>query len=145
MRKFLGLALVAIIACTVAFAGQDRIIPFENLPKKAQVFVKQYFGNQSISLVKQETEILSKTYDVIFASGDKIEFDGSGQWKEIDCRTELPEGVVPAAINDYLIRNHPNLPARKIERQFRGRFEVKLANGLELTLTSSGRVVGVDD
>ncbi|KGO01660.1 PepSY-like domain-containing protein [Porphyromonas sp. COT-290 OH3588] len=144
MRKFLGLALVAIIACTVAFAGQDRIIPFENLPQKAQVFVKKYFGDQSISLVKQETEILSKTYEIIFASGDKIEFDGSGLWKEVDCRTELPKGIVPAGIDNYLTRNHPNLLARKIERQRRDRYEVKLTNGLELTLTSGGRVVEVD-
>lgn len=134
-----------LFACTAVWAGQDRAITFDQLPKPAQQFVKKHFVNQSIGLVKKETDLFAKSYEVIFTNGDKIEFYGSGEWKEVDCRySELPQAIVPVPIKSYISRTYPQSPAHKIEKLRRGRYEVKLTNGMELTFDKTGQVVEID-
>jgi len=47
-------------------ASNDRPVTFEQLPQKAQQFIKQHFPNLQISIAKQDMDLTDKNYDVIF-------------------------------------------------------------------------------
>ncbi|SUB98082.1 Protein of uncharacterised function (DUF2874) [Porphyromonas macacae] len=61
--------------------------------------IKKHFPNQTVSFVKMDRDWLSKSYEVVFSNGDKIEFDKSGDWIDIDCEyTSVPTELIPARI-----------------------------------------------
>lgn len=144
VKKILGFVLVAILSVTTALAGEDRVIKFESLPAKARQFTQNYFKGQSISIVTMERDFFSKSYEIIFTTGDRVEFDKSGLWTEVECHTAIPQGIVPVRVRASLNRDYPSLTVYKIERKTRKRFEVHLSNGLELTFSEAGQLVEVD-
>ena len=129
----------------IASADNDRIIAFDQLPAKAREFVKQYFPSEKVSYVKEESDFMELSYEVVFAQGTKVEFSGQGEWKEVDCRySTLNENLVPAQIRDYVSKNFPDTKFVKIEKGYRG-YEVKLTNRLELTFDAEYHLVDIDD
>ena len=129
----------------IASADNDRIIAFDQLPAKAREFVKQYFPSEKVSYVKEESDFMELSYEVVFAQGTKVEFSGQGEWKEVDCRySTLNEKLVPAQIRDYVSKNFPDTKFVKIEKGYRG-YEVKLTNRLELTFDAEYHLVDIDD
>ena len=129
----------------IASADNDRIVAFDQLPAKAQEFVKQYFPSEKVSYVKEESDFMELSYEVVFAQGTKVEFSGQGEWKEVDCRySTLDEKLVPQQIRDYVAKNFPDTKFVKIEKGYRG-YEVKLTNRLELTFDSNYNLVDIDD
>lgn len=147
-RFFFGIALAfAALFCsqTSAQAFNDRPVAVGELPSTAQTVLNNNFTKHRIALAKVETGFWGKNYDVFLANGDKLEFDRRGDWTEIVCREEgVPTELVPAAITTYLNAAYPGAKLVKIEREG-GRYEAKLANGLEFTFDKRFRVVEVDD
>ena len=90
MKKIILSAALCIAVATSACADDDKPIQFSQLPQTAQQFVKQYFGNEKVALAKMESDFFGKNYDIIFANGDKVEFDGAGNWEEED----IPPGIL---------------------------------------------------
>ena len=39
-----------------------------------------------VAMAKLESGMFYKSYDVVFTNGEKVEFDKSGEWKEVRCR-----------------------------------------------------------
>lgn len=144
MNRLIGLIVAVFIACTAVLACQDEYVTVEKLPVAANEFVKEYFAGQSVSYIKQDRDGLSKNYEVYFESGDKVEFDRNGQWKEISKYTGISSKLLPPAVKTYLDRHHKGAVVVKLEKQARSRYEVTLASGLELTLTSAGKLVEID-
>ena len=129
----------------IASADNDRIVPYENLPAKAQEFVKKYFPSEKVSYVKEEADFMELSYEVVFAQGTKVEFTGQGEWKEVDCRySTLNEELVPEQIRAYVKQNFPDTKFVKIEKGYRD-YEVKLTNRLELTFDMNFNLVDIDD
>ena len=129
----------------IASADNDRIVPYENLPAKAQEFVKKYFPSEKVSYVKEEADFMELSYEVVFAQGTKVEFTGQGEWKEVDCRySTLNEELVPEQIRAYVKQNFPDAKFVKIEKGYRD-YEVKLTNRLELTFDMNFNLVDIDD
>ena len=117
----------------------------QQLPAKAQSFIRQYFPERKIALSKKERELSGTTYDVIFSNGDKIEFFGNGDWKEIQCKTTLvPEALIPAPILDYVKTNYPEAGITQIECKKRG-YEISLTNRLEIEFNKQFVVIDIDD
>jgi hypothetical protein len=143
--KKLALLFVCIFAFQLAvFADDDKPVTFEQLPQVAQQFIGKHFAGKTISLAKIEGGILEKSYDVIFSDGNKLEFDRKGQWTDIDCKySEVPESVVPQQIADYVAVKHKGVKILKIERE-KGRYDVDLSNGWELTFDKKFNVVDID-
>lgn len=141
--------LVLLFACIFALqltasANNDKPIKFEQLPQASQQFIKKHFANKEISIVVVESGIIEKNYDVIFANGDKVEFDRKGIWTDIDCKhSEVPTAVVPQQITDYVKTNHKGVKLVKIERDG-NRYDVDLANGWDLTFNKNFMVVDID-
>ena len=145
MKKIIFVLASIMMTAGIASADNDRIIAFDQLPAKAREFVKQYFPSEKVSYVKEESDFMELSYEVVFAQGTKVEFTGQGEWKEVDCRySTLNEKLVPAQIRDYVSKNFPDTKFVKIEKGYRG-YEVKLTNRLELTFDAEYRLVDIDD
>ncbi len=143
-RTLLSLALFSFVV-TSAYADDDKPIQFAQLPQAAQQFVKQYFANEKIALAKMESDFFGKNYDIIFANGDKIEFDGSGNWEEVKCRySEVPADIVPAEIRKYIQSTYPEAKVVNLEKQRNG-YETKLSNGWELEFNNQFQLVDMDN
>ncbi len=144
--KKLFLAVVAMFAMSsVAMADNDKPVQVNQLPAQAQTFLQTYFKDAKVALATQETELFSKSYDVVFNTGDKVEFDKSGQWTEVRCRqTGVPAQIVPAQIAEYVKTNYPDALILQIERDSR-EWEVKLSNRWEITFNNQFQVIDIDD
>lgn len=146
MKKFLMLAAALFaLGSLTARAGDDRPIDVSQLPEKAQQFIRQHFSERKISLAKVERELFETTYEAIFADGAKVEFTKEGDWREVDCKySAVPAAILPAPIAEYVARHYPDAAVVQIDRDKRA-YEVKLANGLELTFDSKFNLIDIDD
>ena len=143
-RLLIAFALLFGISASMK-AEYDTPVTFQQLPAKAQSFIQQYFPERKIALSKKERELSGTTYDVIFSNGDKIEFFGNGDWKEIQCKTTLvPEALIPAPILDYVKTNYPEAGITQIECKKRG-YEISLTNRLEIEFNKQFVVIDIDD
>ena len=145
MKRFaLSIALLGLIQ-TTAFADDDKPIQFSQLPATAQQFIKEYFGDKKIALAKMESDFFGKNYDVIFANGDKVECDRSGEWTEVKCKyTQVPDKLVPEQVKKFVTENYPESKVVKFERD-RNDYEVKLSNGWELTFDKQYQLIDMDN
>lgn len=132
MKKILLLLVCLFSLQTVVRADDDRPIAVTQLPASAQQFIKKHFAGNQVAFAKMEKDWFSKSYDVTFTNGNKLEFDEKGEWTEVDCKyTSVPVAIVPKAIADYVAQNYKDVRILKIDRDTRD-YEVKLSNRLEL-------------
>ena len=136
-------------ASVMAFAGvasaDDKPITFEQLPAKAQQFIKTNFPQEKIAFTSLDRDIFGDTYDVLFASGTKLEFTDKGEWKEIECKySTVDEKFIPEQIRKYVTDTYPGTKYVKIEKGKNG-YEVELTNGLELTFDRNFVLIDIDD
>lgn len=150
--RIITTALFAIMAtASAAFAtslyidNNDRPINYEELPAEAKSFISTHFGSEEISHIVLDKDIVCSDYTVAFRSGTKLEFDGGGDWTEVDCgRTSVPKALIPQQIADYVKTNYPDRAITELKREH-GNTDIKLDSGLELTFNSRYRIVDVDD
>ena len=139
---------VLICAMTLSlplFADDDRPIEVDRLPTPAKEFINRHFKDIKVSLATVDREVFETTYEVFFANGCKVEFDGSGRWKDIDCsHSRIPEEAVPEVIRQYINTNYPGRYATEIDRDTYD-YEVKLDNGLELKFNIQFQLIGIDN
>ena len=142
--------LVFLFACLFAMtlnisAGNDKPIQVTEMPKSAQQFIKNHFANQSIAMAKVETEFMDKNYDVIFTNGDKVEFDKKGKWTKVDCEhSQVPQAIIPMAIQHYVAKNYPDAKVVKIEVTDRKGYDVDLSNGFDIEFDKKMNVRDID-
>lgn len=145
MKKLVMMLVCMFVAHTMVMADNDKPIQVNQLPAKAQTFINTYFKGQKVALAKQESELFYKSYDVMFANGEKVEFDKAGEWTEVQCRqSEVPAQIIPEAIKAYVKTNYPDARILQIERDNK-EYEVKLSNRWEITFDSKMRVIDIDD
>ena len=115
------------------------------MPKAAQQFIRNYFPGHSVAVAKVEMEFMSKSYDVIFTNGNKVEFDKKGKWTQVDCEyTEVPQAILPVEIQKYVARHYPGKKVVKIEMTDRKGYEIELNDGLELEFDKRKKVIDID-
>lgn len=145
MKRFFLLAICLTAMSAVAFADKDKAITVDQLPQKAQEFIAKYFAGIEVSYVKMESDLFDKSYDVIFVTGNKVEFDKKGEWTAIDCKyTEVPTDIVPQKIQDFIAKHQPNTKVVKIEKDNDG-YELKLDNRAEPKFDLNKNFMGYDD
>lgn len=144
MKKHLFLLLVAMMSLQ-ACADKKQVITFAQLPQKAQTFVTTYFDQQSIAFVMQETDFITKDYDVQLQNGTKISFHKDGTLDNVETKPNpMPEGIVPAIVMNYVKATFPQ--AFVVEYNVDTRKQtVELNNGLELTFSLQGQFLEIDD
>lgn len=145
MKKFVFLVVSVFVVNFTAWAGNDKPIQVSEMPKAAQQFIQSHFANQSVAMAKVEMEFMNKSYDVIFTNGDKVEFDKKGKWTSVDCEhTQVPQAVLPMAIQKYLGKHYPEAKVLKIEMTDRKGYDVDLNNGFELEFDKRFNVIELD-
>lgn len=143
-RKALVATLCLLASLTACQADNDKPISFGDLPTAAQTLVQTYFQGKTIALVTVESGVVSKSYDVVFASGEKLEFDRKGNWTEIDCKgSVVPADLVPEAVKAYVEQTYPGQTIVSIELD-NGETEVKLTNRREITFNKKYQVIDID-
>lgn len=142
--------MITLTCCLLAFfswakADNDLPVTVNELPQKAQEFIKQYFPKQEVSFAKVEKDFWEKKYEIVFVSGEKIEFDKNGSWEEVKCKfSVVPNGIVPEKIREQLSKRFPDAKVLKIERDSKG-YEVELDNKLEVKYNNSFQLTDIDD
>lgn len=145
MKKLLIASVCLFALCTVCFADIDKPIEVNNLPSAARTTMQKFFPKEKVTLVKSELGFFEKSYDVIFTSGTKIEFDRNGEWKEISCKgAPVPASLVPTAITKYVGEKYPGVQITGIEKDRSG-YDVKLSNRIELEFDKKFRLTDIDD
>ena len=136
------LLLVAMFAMSFnAKADHDQVITFNQLPQAAQTLLKQYFADKMPLIVTVDWD----DYTVMYDSGEKVEFDKQGNWKDFDCRSsQVPSALIPEQIKTHIRTTFPGTTIIKLDRNRRG-YEVKLNNGLEVEYNRTFQVIDIDD
>ena len=145
MKKIVFLFISLFAMNFVALAGNDKPIQVSEMPKAAQLFIKNHFADLSVAMAKVETDFLDKNYDVVFTNGNKVEFDKKGNWTNVDCEhTQVPVAILPEAIRQYVAKNYPDAKVLKIEVTDRKGYDVELSNGFELEFDKRFRLREID-
>ena len=143
--KKIALFFVSVLAFAGVASADDKPITFEQLPAKAQQFIKTNFPQEKIAITTKDVDIFGDSYDVLFASGTKLEFTDSGEWKEIECKySTVDEKFIPEQIRNYVTGTYPGAKYVKIEKGRNG-YEVELTDGLELTFDRNFVLIDIDD
>jgi hypothetical protein len=125
--------------------AQKRNITIKQLPATAQTFIKTHFPNQATSYIIEDKELTKTEYEVHFTGGAEVEFDGQGNWKEVDMnRNLMPAGILPKNIATYIAQNYKGQQTEKIERKRYG-YKVELISDLELEFDKAGNFLKLDD
>ena len=138
MKKSLFALLAFVLTiCMPAKADNDRVITFEQLPAQAQTLLKQHFADKVPLIVTVDWD----DYKVIYQSGERVEFDKKGNWKEFDCKVSaVPTALIPEPIKANVKTTFPGATIIKLDRDRRG-YDVKLNNGIELEFNKNFQVV----
>ena len=145
MIRFFCMALLGVLAYqTPAIAGNDKPITVRELPARAKQVVNTHFRGKNVAVVTVERQFVGKSYDVVFASGEKLEFDRNGNWTEIDCKkSRVPAALVPSAIKNYVRKNYHGAQIMEIGRKD-NYYEVNLSNRLEIKFNKKFQVIEID-
>ena len=71
MKKILALLVCLLIISISVRADDDRPVRFDQLPVKAQAYVKKYFPQEKVVKIEKE----DRGYEAKLANGMKLEFD----------------------------------------------------------------------
>lgn len=127
--------------CMSIMADNDRVITFDQLPTQAQTLLKKHFADKVPLVVTVDWD----DYKVMYQSGEKVEFDKKGNWKEFECKTSaVPTALIPEQIKTKVKTTFPGAVILKLDRDRRG-YSVKLNNGMEIEFDKKFQVVEIDD
>lgn len=139
-KYFLLMAVVMTMSLNVMADDDDRVITYQQLPQTAQSFLKQHFAKKVPLVVTADYD----DFTIVYESGEKIEFDKKGNWKEVTCRaSKVPNAIIPEQIMTYVKKNYPGKSVVKMDRH-RSVYEVKLNNGMEIEFNRNFQVIDVD-
>lgn len=146
MKKIFMIIAAMMLAVVPMLADEDRMIDREDLPKKAQVFLNEYFANAEVVYVKADREMgVVTSYDVVLMGDVKVEFSRGGEWTSVDCGLDrVPDGVLPQGVVKYVSSKFANAHVVEIERNKLG-YDVKLSNDIDLDFGINGNFLRIDD
>ncbi len=142
MKKsiFFLFALV-LTSCLPLQADNDQVITFDRLPAAAQTMLNQNFADKVPLVITADWD----DYKVMYANGEKVEFDKRGNWRDIECKaSQVPTNLIPAQITANVNATFPGSSITEIDRDHSG-YSVQLSNGLELEYNRRFQVIEVDD
>lgn len=140
IKFFLLMAVAMTMSLNVMADDDDRVITYQQLPQAAQSFLKQHFAKKVPLVVTADYD----DFTIMYESGEKVEFDVKGNWKEVTCRgSKVPNAIVPEQIMTYVQKNYPGKSVVKLDRH-RSVYEVKLNNGMEIEFNRNFQVIDVD-
>lgn len=144
MKKHILTLAVTLFLSITTFA-QNGLTKLEQLPAKAQEFVKTYFNDYNVTYVFSDKEFADVDYKVRFEDGTEIEFNAKGDWTDVSSKNKcIPTGFILKEITDYVEMNHKGMCITDVEREF-NRITIELNDNLEIEFNSKGKLVSYDD
>lgn len=142
-RFIIGLILMVMPIVSMA----DGKLSKDPLPDKICSFLTTHFPNVKVAFYKIEKNILRiESYDVILTDGTDLEFDGSGNWTEIDGEKKaLPLSVIPPQVLKYVNEHFPDQFVVCLDKKKRDRVEVQLNSGWELLFDKNYQIINIED
>ena len=138
-------AISVFLASASFISCEDAIITAEKLPAAARAFIEEYFPETAVSYVKKDKELTKTTYEVVLQDGTEMEFNGKGQWDNVDCKNRaVPAALIPTAITEYVNTNFPGQVIVNIDKELHG-YEIELSSDLDLKFDKDGKLIKVDD
>ena len=135
--KKIFVTLAFVLASITIMSADDRAVTFDQLPKKAQEFIKLYYPNEKVSYASVDDDLL--------AGGVIIQFENSGLLESIETRNgNIPAGIVPEKIVTSAKEHFPGAMIIEYEVNRRS-FEIKLSNRMEMKFDSLCNLVEIDD
>lgn len=146
MKKILSVLVMAVIAVQFAFAGDVITKDINQLPLSARNFINRHFTKPQVAHIKIDNDVLSKKYEVLLTNGIEIDFDGKGNWQEVDAKKgKVPATIIPSFVSNYLKTNNFTTEfVTKIERDRKG-YEVELNTDLTFKFDKNGKFRKADD
>lgn len=148
-RIGIGIAIILVagtIASLVLLADNDKITyDTAVLPPESRLFISGYYPETTVAHIKIEKNLWGiKGYDVILTNGVNIEFNRSGNWKEVEGHlVSIPKALIPTDIFNYVRKNFADQVIVSIEKE-RRTCHIKLNNGLELSFDPNGNLKEID-
>jgi len=142
-RMMFLICMFLMMGTTYSMAGDGYVVGVQQLPAPAQEVMTKCFADKTLlTILKERNE-----YEVIFNTGEKIEFNKKGEWTEVSCHTtQVPDILIPNPIKMRIMADFSNTRIVKIDRSRNGKkYEVKLSNGLEVEFDKNFNVKKVDD
>lgn len=140
---FFALSLVPLLSCEKY--GEDKPVDFKKLPVPAQTFVNTNYPDVTVSYVTRDDDIIRPDYTVCLVNGVKIDFDNGGALEKIETLNgEIPAGVIPVQIVDYVKTKYPDTKILEYDVE-KYSYEVKLSNRLELKFNSRFALIEIED
>ncbi|MBQ8223243.1 MAG: PepSY-like domain-containing protein [Bacteroidales bacterium] len=142
-KNILTLAIILLFGANV-FA-QNGMTKLEQLPAKAQEFVKTYFSDYKVSYVFADKEFADTEYKIRFENGTEIDFNAKGEWTDVSSKNNcIPTGFILKDITNYVEMNHNGMCITDVEREF-NRIKIELNDSLEIEFNSKGKLISYDD
>lgn len=143
--KKIFVTLAFVLASITIMSADDRAVTFDQLPKKAQEFIKLYYPNEKVSYASVDDDLLAPDYQVALVGGVIIQFENSGFLESIETRNgNIPAGIVPEKIVTSAKEHFPGAMIIEYEVNRRS-FEIKLSNRMEMKFDSLCNLVEIDD
>ncbi len=142
--NFAKMLLIGALFLSVTSCEKEEILTDTKIPAEIQAYVNTHFPNHNILQVKEDTDLLSHSYEVVLSGGIKLEFNNKKEIVEISSPNELPSSVIPEKIGAYVKTNFPDNTIIKWELDKKQQ-EVKLNNDIELVFTLEGEFLRIGD
>ena len=144
MKKHI-LTLATILLLGISAFAQNGMTTLEQLPAKAQEFVKTYFSDYTIQYIFSDREFADVDYKIRFEDGTEIEFNAKGEWTDVSSKQKcIPTGFILKEITNYVEMNHNGMCITDIEKEF-NRITIELNDSLEIEFNSKGKLMSYDD
>ncbi|NCC98528.1 MAG: hypothetical protein EOL95_02330 [Bacteroidia bacterium] len=144
MKKTLILLVCTSAMSFSACADSGNMITTDQLPVVAQQFIKKYFSNETVAYAKYDPEFVDSSYEIKFKSGNSIEFNKQGEWKDYECKTCIvPDELIPNEISSFIKKKHPDTNIVNLGKGKRT-YELKLSNGIELKFNLRGQLLEIN-
>ena len=146
MKNILKTLLFAVfcVSSSLALAG-DKVIPATSLPAAAQKFIADNFPQKTISYATADRDWFSTDYKVGLNDSTVVEFDSSGQWREIENGVSgVSMNFLPANAKKLIEVRFIGAKIKSIEKK-RTMLEVELFDGRDLKFSHDGTLIGIDD
>ena len=141
MKKLLLIAAFCLSAIGL-YAGKTVSYNDNVLPPNAKSTLSTYF-NSKVNHIKIDKNMFGNVdeYEVILQNGTEVDFDGSGNLKEVDAgKNAVPSGLVLKEIKDYVKKNCGNKKIVQLEIKKNG-YEIELVDGRDLEFDRSGKFI----
>lgn len=141
--KAIALALLLVVGANQVQA-KDIPVTYQELPAKAQTFLKTHFGSLKTSYAIKDKSFFSVDYEVTLSDGTQVEFEENGDWKGVDGQDRsIPTAFIPSKIMNYLKEKFPNMTISKIEKNS-AKYEVELNGDIDLEFNLNGDYLRMD-